>query len=178
MQFDSRIALPPPNGGKRPQRFCLGSMSVLVELTTSVCVLAVAVAICATRLGLLPLLCTKLATICKGPNAKPCSWPSGDTAKAVPMVITKSKLMAAMVMTHLRPFGGRTVRGRFLWVARITAGWRNDVVLLLPERGVKVPVWRSGKPRVTPGDVACPGRLLVLSVTGSAKGPETPGLLV
>ena len=130
------MRVPPTiGGGKGDPEFELE----LVGLTTS-CVLAVAVAICATRLGLLPLLCTKLATNCKGPKAEPCSLPSGDTAKAVPRVITKSKLMAEILITHLRPIGGRSVPDPFLWVGRITTGWRNDVVLLLLERGVKVPV--------------------------------------
>src|SRR5258708_39265729 len=108
----------------------------------SVRVIAVAVAICATRLGLLLLLCTNWATICKGPKAKPCSLPSGDTAKAVPMVITKSKLMAAMLITHLRPFGGRILPDPLLWVAGITTGRRYDVLLLPLQRGVRDP-WRS-----------------------------------
>ena len=152
----------------------------LVGVTTSGCAAAVAVAICGTTLGLLLLLCIKLATSCIGPKAEPCSLPSGDTANAVPMVIIKSKLMAAMLITHLRPLGGRTVREPFLVPARITTGWRNDVVVLLVERGVKVPVRIPGKPRVTLGDIVCPGKLPVVAaeVPGFGNGPETAGSLV
>lgn len=152
----------------------------LVGLTLTVRGIAVAVAICATRLGLLLLLCTNWATSCKRPEAEPCSLPSGDTANAVPMVITKSKLMAAILITHLRPLGGRIVRGPFLVVVRITTGWRNDVVVLLVQRGVKIAVWLSGKTLLTPRDVVRPGRLLMVpgESAGSWNGPEIAGSLV
>jgi len=152
----------------------------LVGLTLAVRGIAVAVAICATRLGLLLPLCTNWATSCKGPRAEPCSLPSGDTANAVPMVSTKSKLMAARLITHLRPLGGWIVRGPCLVAARITTGWRNDVVVLLVQRGVKVAVWISGKTRLTPGDVVRLGRLLMVSGerAGSGNGPEIAGALV
>ena len=149
----------------------------LVGLTLAVRGIAVAVAICAARLGLLLLVCTNWATSCKGPRAEPCSLPSGDTANAVPMVSTKSKLMAAILITHLRPLGGRIVRGPCLVVVRITTGWRNDVVVLLVHRGVKIPVWISGKTRLTPRDVVRPGRLFMASgeSAGFGNGPEIVG---
>src|SRR5215469_1930686 len=95
------------------------------------------------------------------------------------MVSTKSKLMAAILITHLRPVGGRIVRGPCLVGVRITTGWRNDVVVLLVHRGVKIAVWLAGNPRVTPGDVVRPGRPLIVpgERAGSGTGPEIPGAL-
>ena len=53
-------------------------------------------------------------------------------------------------MTQLRPLGGRMVPVDFLPEPRIKIGCLNDVVVLKDE---KVPDCRSGKIRVTAGDV-------------------------
>src|ERR1700758_5525266 len=91
--------------------------------------MAVAVAACcATRFGLLLLLCTRLLTNWKGLKPCPVSPPAGATAIAVPSEISIIRNTTEALITQRRPFGGRTIPGPFLPVPRMTIGWRKDVV--------------------------------------------------
>src|SRR5215469_1188961 len=134
---------------------------------------AVAVACCDGKLRLLLVLRTRLFTNGMRLATCPVTFPSGDTTNAVPSVIKNSKLITAILITRLRPFGGRIVRGLCVFVPRITTGWRSVVVVLLVDEEGNAPVWISGRTRVTFGGVIY-SRFPVVSGEDSVsvKGPE------